>query len=332
MAKSLKDIADELHLSKTTISWVLSGQAEKKGLSKRTTERVLKCAHKYNYQPNFLARSLNTQRTGMLGLIIPDLSDTFYASLARLTEMEAEKNGYTLMIGSSEGNYARENNLLDTFRNKLVDGIIIASTQKCTILFDSLASDGYPVVTIDRLIPQLPFSSIVLDNRQASYRVVKDMIGKGAKRIALFTTNSYLHEMQERRIGYEKALQEAGIESQYVLDVPFEEYASNLIPMLENLLSQQPAVDGLFFATHTLANEVYRYFFQHKISFDAYHFGCIHEEAYYRSVTPSIHVARMPIEKMAEEAVRIVSECIECRIAKKEQPQEHLVLEATHNF
>ena len=71
MGTSLKDIAETLNLSKTTVSWVLSGRADEKGISAATQQRVSRCAQRLNYRPNLLARSLNTGESGMIGLILP---------------------------------------------------------------------------------------------------------------------------------------------------------------------------------------------------------------------------------------------------------------------
>ena len=82
MGASLKDIACKLNLSKTTVSWVLSGQGDKKGISAETQSRVLACARSLAYEPNLLARSLNTGVSKTIGLILPSISDTFFAHIA----------------------------------------------------------------------------------------------------------------------------------------------------------------------------------------------------------------------------------------------------------
>ena len=123
MKTSLKDIAETLKLSKTTISWVLSGKGDEKGISLATQEKVFQCAKQLNYQPNLLARSLNTGISGTIGLIIPDITDSFYSKVARSIEKEAETQGYSLMICSSESEIERENRMIRLFKAKQVDGI-----------------------------------------------------------------------------------------------------------------------------------------------------------------------------------------------------------------
>ena len=123
MGASLKDIAKELRISTTTVSWVLSNQGTQKRISKATQDKILRCAAEMNYRPNLLARSLNTGRTGTIGLILPSISDAFYSQVAKAVETEAEKCGYTLMICSSESELERENRMIRMFKAKQVDGM-----------------------------------------------------------------------------------------------------------------------------------------------------------------------------------------------------------------
>lgn len=118
MGASLKDIACKLNLSKTTVSWVLSGQGDKKGISAETQSRVLACARSLAYEPNLLARSLNTGVSKTIGLILPSISDTFFAHIADRIESEAEREGYSLMIAGSNSETERENALIRLFRSK----------------------------------------------------------------------------------------------------------------------------------------------------------------------------------------------------------------------
>ena len=117
---TLQDIADKLGVSKTVVSWVLSGQGDSKHISKETQTRILEKARELNFTPNYLARSLNTGNTHTLGLIFPSISDPFYASIARHVSIYANKRGYTLMVGSSRSDGNMEDALIRMMRNKKV--------------------------------------------------------------------------------------------------------------------------------------------------------------------------------------------------------------------
>ena len=164
MGASLKDIACKLNLSKTTVSWVLSGQGDKKGISAETQSRVLACARSLAYEPNLLARSLNTGVSKTIGLILPSISDTFFAHIADRIESEAEREGYSLMIAGSNSETERENALIRLFRSKKVDGIIIAPADASGREVGRLAESGCPVVLFDRGLAKTDAGCVVIDN------------------------------------------------------------------------------------------------------------------------------------------------------------------------
>ena len=168
MGTSLKDIAETLNLSKTTVSWVLSGRADEKGISAATQQRVSRCAQRLNYRPNLLARSLNTGESGMIGLILPSISDSFYSQVAREVEMEVEEHGYSLMICSSESEPERENRMIRLFRAKQVDGLIIAPTVRSGEEIRRLVDESFALVVLDRPIPKLATPCVLVDKERTS--------------------------------------------------------------------------------------------------------------------------------------------------------------------
>lgn len=312
MRPSLKDIAKELNLSKTTVSWVLSGRAKQKGISESTANKVLEYAMELNYHPNLIARSLNTGTTKTIGLILPSISDSFYSEVAREIESEARKNGYSLMIGSSESDVDREDEILKLFKAKIVDGIIIAPTKRSKIEIQRLIDESYPLVTIDRYFPELNATYIIINNRDSSYMLTKHLINKGCKKIAILTTNSYLTTMSQRREGYEDALREfkLGINPNLYGEVNFVEYEKNVYKILDDIFRNVPDVDGFFFTTHILALETFQYFHKRGIKPD-FEFASIHEVPIFSVVAPRINVARMPIEEIGRNAVDVLIEQID---------------------
>lgn len=309
MSASLKDIASALNLSKTTVSWVLSGRAEEKGISPATRERVLRYAADLDYQPNLLARSLNTGTTGTIGLILPSISDSFYSQVAREVEMEAERHGYSLMICSSEAEIERENRMIRVFRAKRVDGIILAPTKISKVEIERLVAEDYPLVTFDRYFPELSVPYVIVDNERSSYDLVRRLIAKGCRRIAVVTTNPHLRTMDMRREGYARALAEAGLAagSDLYAEVPFAGYEEHIGPALDRIFERVPDVDGFFFTTHILALEAFRYFYEKGIDINAgYGLCCIHEMPAMRVLAPRMNVARMPIAEIGRQTVRIL--------------------------
>jgi LacI family transcriptional regulator len=318
---SLKDIAENLNLSKTTVSWVLAGKGDEKGISAATQEKVFQYAKRLNYQPNLLARSLNTGMSDTIGLIIPDITDSFYSSIACSIEREAESIGYALMIGNSESEIERENRMIRLFKAKQVDGIILAPTKISKVEIQNLIDESFPLVLFDRYFPEMETNYVIIDNEESSYKVVKQMIVNGSRKIAIITTNSHLRTMNMRREGYARALMESNIAVDPDLygEVPFVDYENKIFNTLDNIFSKVPDVDGFFFATHILAIAAFRYFFEKNINISEFGLSCIHSIPAFRCLAPNMITAHMPIEEIGKNTVRILSNCIKHHV---EAPNE----------
>jgi LacI family transcriptional regulator len=316
MRSSLKDIADKLNLSKTTVSWVLTGKGDGKGISKVTQELVQKCAREMNYQPNLIARSLNIGKSRTIGLILPSISDYFYSSVAREIEKNASAHGYSLMIASSEAEKGKEESILRMFRSKGVDGIIIAPTKLSTVEIDRLIRERFPLITFDRYFPNLPVSHIIIDNRESGYKLTRHMIGLGAKKIALITTNPHLTTMQDRCGGYWQALKDMGVRPIMALEgvVDYEGYEHKIIKVLDRIFEKVPDVDGFFFTTHILALEAFLYFTNRGIDYNRdFRMASIHSVETYKILAPGISYAEMPIADIGKNAVEVLIKEIEAK-------------------
>lgn len=315
MRTSLKDIAEKLNLSKATISWTLSGKGDEKGISMATQEKVFQCAKELNYQPNLLARSLHSGYSKTIGLIIPDITDSFYSKVACIIEREADARGYSVMIGNSESKIERENKLIRLLKAKQVDGLILAPTKVSKTEIELLVDEAFPLVLFDRYFPQINTNYIIIDNEESSYQLVRKMVVDGARKIAIITTNSYLRTMNMRREGYARALMEMNlsVEAELYGEVPFVDYERNIDKILDRIFKEVPDVDGFFFTTHILAIEAFRYFYDKGIDLKKYALACIHSVPSFRALAPNINIALMPIDEIGENAVRILLKNIEHR-------------------
>lgn len=321
MRTSLKDIAEKLKLSKATISWTLSGKGDEKGISLATQEKVFQCAKELNYQPNLLARSLHRGYSKTIGLIIPDITDSFYSKIACVIEKEADEQGYSVMIGNSESKIEKENKLIRLFKAKQVDGIILAPTKVSKSEIETLVDESFPLVLFDRYFPQIDTNYVIIDNEESSYQLVRKMIVDDARKIAIITTNSYLRTMNMRREGYARALMEMDfpVEPELYGEVPFVDYEHNIDKTLDTIFHDVPDVDGFFFSTHILAIEAFRYFYDKGIDLKKYELACIHSIPSFRALAPKINIAFMPIDEIGENAVRILLKSIE---SHQEQSKE----------
>ncbi len=315
MKPSLKHIAEHLGLSKTTVSWVLSGKGDEKAISRSTQDRIMQYAKDVNYLPNLLARSLNTGQSGTLGLIVPSIADSFYSQMAKIIESEAEKQGYSLMICSSESNQKREDRMIGLFKAKQVDGIILAPAQQSEAEVRRLVDAKYPLVLFDRLYPGIAADTVVIDNSEATYVLTKRLLEEGARKIVLVTTNPHLTIMELRKSGFHQALAEGGIgvDGALCVEVGIEDYERSTVDGLRMVLEQHPQVDGLVFTTHILAIEAIRFFHHVGIPLERFRLGCVHSVPTLQLLAPHMNVAYMPIEEMGAAVVNAIVGAMDLR-------------------
>lgn len=202
----INDLAEILGLSITTVSRVLNGKAETYRISSDTKQKVLDTAREYNYVPNQLARGLKLKKTSTIGLIIPDISNPFFADIAQSIEFEARKNGYSLILCDSGEDIVLENELITLLQSHKVAGIIIAPVGT---KYDHLLltyKSGTALVIVDRSFPEIDLPSICSDNYQGSFEAVNYLIFMGHKRIACIQGIPESFPNKERVLGYMDAL------------------------------------------------------------------------------------------------------------------------------
>ena len=149
---SIKDIAQIAQVSVATVSYVLNNKEGQK-ISEATKEKILKIAESINYKPNKIAKSLKTNKTKLLGLIVADISNEFYSTLARKLENKALKKGYTLIIGSSDENAEKFQMLIELFSQQQVDGLIIAPVAGSEAALNQLIKEEYPIKKAFEQVP-----------------------------------------------------------------------------------------------------------------------------------------------------------------------------------
>jgi LacI family transcriptional regulator len=209
MAKNIKDIrdlAEKLDLSVSTISRVLNCKSDNYRISKATQKRVFEAANKYHYVPNKLARGLKLDKTDTIGLIVPDIADPFFADIAKSIELEARNQRYSLFLCSSGGDSDVEIELISLMLSHKVDGIIIAPVG---IDYDHLLKtykSGVPIILIDRYFPNVELPYVTSDNYQGAYEAVNYLISIGHKRIACIQGIPNSQTSMDRVKGYRDAL------------------------------------------------------------------------------------------------------------------------------
>jgi LacI family transcriptional regulator len=207
---TIHDIARKLGITASTVSRALNNHPR---ISDETKKLVLKTAKKLNYQPNHIAAALRNGRSNILGIIVPNVDRSFFASVVRGIEEIANGSHYNVMICQTYDDYKKEIATVEALLNAQVDGIIV-SHAKDTVNFDhflKVKQKGIPLILFDRSNDDLEVSHIVVDDFLGAYKATEHLIQQGCTRIAHFSNTRKISIYKERLRGYREALLANGI-------------------------------------------------------------------------------------------------------------------------
>ncbi|WP_116127290.1 LacI family DNA-binding transcriptional regulator [Lewinella sp. IMCC34183] len=304
---SIKDIAKQLNVSPTTVSFVLNGKGKEKKISDEVIQRVLTYTKEINYKPNLLARSLRTGKTKILVVMVEDISNHFFAKIARIIEDIAYAKGYRVLFCSNENKDERSRDLLNLFFERQVDGFIIIPSSGIREDVAELIKNDIPVVLFDRFFPDLDTHYVVIDNYDASYNATRHLIGNGYRDIAFVTTDVDQVQMNDRLCGYEEAVAAAGLPAT-VLRVPFGDTDSRRgRDQLRDFFTERHDVDAVFFSTNYLTQSGLEMIKETNVtSIEALGIVTFDDNELFRINTPSISAVAQPQEEIAQELMRIM--------------------------
>jgi len=207
-AATIRTVAAHAGVSVATVSAVVNGT---KPVSPELTARVRASVDVLAYRPNTLALSLKQQRSHILGLVLSDITNPFFTTLVRAVEDTARERGYTLLLGNTDEQVAKEEAYVELLRSRQVDGLIlVASAGKHGYLPDLLAA-GFSVVCVDRSLVSLGVDSVLTDNVTGAREAVAHLIARGHRRIGIVTGLPGVTSTYQRLQGYHEALAAAGI-------------------------------------------------------------------------------------------------------------------------
>lgn len=205
---TLKDVARKAGVSYQTVSRVINDQPHVKAT---TRERVLRFVRELDYRPNRLAGSLRTKHSQAIGLVMSDIENVFFAEVVSGVESEAVNRGYSVILTNSNEDVQRERQAVATLVERRVDGMIIAPTEgDHRYLFAELPR-SFPVVVINRLIDEIQFSAVLVDNQGGAYAATEYLIKQGHTHIGAAIGNLGLMTTRERLEGFRNALKVHGL-------------------------------------------------------------------------------------------------------------------------
>lgn len=209
MGITIKDIAAEANVSTTTVSRVLN---DKPDVSESTKEKIKKIMEIHNYKPNKIARGLVMKKTKTIGLIIPDISNPFFPEIIKGVENKAKHLGYSVIICDTDNQIMEEIGSIDLLLSQQVDGMITALSTDVIDEFNKSNLDNFPVVQLDRNIPQLDYPTVSINNKLSAYKAGQHLINLGHKNIVHVTGELKIKTAKDRLFGFKEVLRANNIE------------------------------------------------------------------------------------------------------------------------
>jgi LacI family transcriptional regulator len=299
----IHDIAKHLDVSIATVSLVLNGKAKEMRISDALAERVRKYVEEVGYKPNQLAKSLRTGKTHVIGLMVEDIANPFFATVAALIEKKALARGYRIIYCSTNNDTDKARDLLTMFQERHVDGYILALPNGVEAEVSALVRRGKALVLFDRILPGVLTNAVVVDSASGMYEATQHLLGQGFQRIALVMAHSEQTQMAARQQGYAQALREQRL-PELVHEIAFPQEHEQIVYELQGFFEAHASCDAVLFATNYLG--VYGLEALARlgrripeqlavVSFD--------DNDLFRLYSPPITVVSQPIEAMAEDII-----------------------------
>jgi LacI family transcriptional regulator len=216
---TINDVATRAGVSKTTVSHVINNT---RFVEEDTKQRVLRVISEIGYYPSLAARSLTTNRTGIIGLIVSDATNTFFGDVLRGVEDVLQPKNYSILVCNTDEILERENHYIDTLLRQRVDGIIAAATSQKWEALNQADEQHTPVIFLDRAYESLEGPYIGVNNNQGAYSGTKHLIECGHTKIGILAGFQRLSTMRERLEGFRQALQDHKIDlpDEWVIESP----------------------------------------------------------------------------------------------------------------
>lgn len=207
--KTMKDVAERARVSVSTVSHVLNGTRK---VSEEAWGEVLAAVEELSYRPNLLAKGLKTRRTYTIGLLIPDIKNSFFTSVVRGVEDVALSRGYHLFLCNTDEDPGREDEYITELAKKRVDGLMVAPSARREASVRRLRGESVPFVFVDRDVERTDADVVSVNNRAGMRLIAEHLWGLEHRRIAMISGPLDKASGYERYLGLRDALSDLGVE------------------------------------------------------------------------------------------------------------------------
>ncbi|MBN1543170.1 LacI family DNA-binding transcriptional regulator [candidate division KSB1 bacterium] len=309
---TIKDIARRLNISPSTVSRALSDHCD---ISKKTKNKVLKLAHELNYQPNSIAQSLKTNKTRVVGLIVPALQNYFFPEIVSTIEEVFFRAGFTIIVCQSNESYERELLNIQVLTSNRVAGLLaaVSQTTKNFDHFKQLKKMNIPLVLFDRDCDGVDAPLVTVDNYSGAVAAVRYLLSCGYKKIAHLAGLQHVSTAEKRYKAYCDVLHENRIpyRSDYV---PFGSFfESDGYTNTGNLLQLPDPPEAIFAVNDTVAFGAYKKIKERGLSIpDDIALVGYDDVPFMQSLDPPITTVRQPMAEIGRQAANLLLEQMGC--------------------
>ena len=319
---TIKDVADLAGVSSSTVSRVLNNREY---IKVETREKVLSAMNDLEYKPNRLARGLRFNTSRIIGLIISDIQNPFFTRLVRAVEDVAYKNNYALILANTDEDFQKEEFNVELMISERVAGVIVTPTREYNCPVRNLLINKIPVVSVDRRTLDCNVDTVVLDNVNASRKLIEHLLSMNHRRIGAILGSSDVTTGRERLIGYFEAFNTQNIPVDKALikqSMPKEEDGYSLA---HELLELDDPPTAIYTGNNLLALGTMRAIKERGLIIpDDVSMVSFDDSKWAQLVQPSITVVAQPTYEMGKVAAELVMR----RIADRKCPIETIMLDS----
>ena len=284
-----------------TVSRMINGHPY---VTPATAKKVREAIRKLNYRPNHAARMLTGKLSRSIGLIVPDISDTFFSVVSHAVQETARAQNYLVWLAASEDDPAIEAAQVESMTHHPVDGILLVPTQSREPYLKAIVAGNTPVVTIDRPIEVATTDSVGVENQAGAVMAVDHLVEHGYKKIVCISTNAHLRTMKDRIAGYRDSLRKA--KRSYQNELELKSSASSKAVLAE-LLSARNRPDAIFTANNASTIWVIEALKELNIQMGK-DIGLVgfDDVDFFTLITPSVTAVRQPAAELGNVATRLL--------------------------
>ncbi|MGI9091641.1 MAG: LacI family DNA-binding transcriptional regulator [Gemmatimonadaceae bacterium] len=318
---TVKDVAREAEVSVATVSRTFSGA---QFVRPEVRERVLAVAGILGYKPNAVARSLRSENTYTLGLVVPNIMNPFFTAVARVVEDEARERGYSLVLGNTDENPDKEARYLDVLLQKRIDGLILSPARESSPHLREVERAGVPMVFLDRYVEGVDAPVIRADGKKAVDRLVAYLGGLGHEKLAIISGPPETVSGGERLKAFIEgaASCDVSVPEKYIRLGDFRRQSGKTA--MGELLGLKDPPTAVFAANNLMALGALQMLSEAGVGVpEEISFASFDDVSWFPLVSPPVTAVAQPVEELGAATARILPDMVE----GKEQPHS-VILEA----